>query len=165
MKPSEIAARLTGISTPIGGLSWTPATIDREVARRVITFLEDRRVLYADMNWEVPGDCARSAQEIRAFLTEVIGQGGIGPNLEQPLRLMRGYCRTFLNTVGFTEDDLPPDAASRRLISRPGYGWHDWHFAQAVGELRAGVGLQTAIIAARYDLPIEDDLAAVLPMA
>jgi len=44
MKFSEIANRLTGISTPFGGASWQPAEMEIAAARRVITFLEDRRV-------------------------------------------------------------------------------------------------------------------------
>jgi len=42
MKFSEIANRLTGISTPFGGASWQPAEMEIAAARRVIAFLEDR---------------------------------------------------------------------------------------------------------------------------
>ena len=47
MKFSEIANRLTGISTPLVGVSWQPTDLEVSAARRVIAFLEDRRVLYA----------------------------------------------------------------------------------------------------------------------
>jgi len=47
MKFSEIANRLTGISTPLGGVSWQSSDLEVSAARRVIAFLEDRRVLYA----------------------------------------------------------------------------------------------------------------------
>jgi hypothetical protein len=40
---------------------------------------------------------------------------------------------------------------------------HDYWFGEALGELRAGVGLQLAIIAASYGLDIEDELARTLP--
>jgi hypothetical protein len=46
MKFSEIANRLTGISTPLGGVSWQSSDLEVSAARRVIAFLEERRVLY-----------------------------------------------------------------------------------------------------------------------
>jgi hypothetical protein len=39
----------------------------------------------------------------------------------------------------------------------------DYYFGQALGELRAGVCLQIAIIAVTYGLEVEDELANVLP--
>lgn len=65
MKFSEIAHRLTGISTPFGGASWQPAETEVATARRMIAFLEDRRVLYEPGQMEVaggpgPGDRSKS---------------------------------------------------------------------------------------------------------
>lgn len=57
MRFSEIANRLAGISTPIGGVSWQPAELELSAARRVVTFLEDRRVLYSPSELEVPSHC------------------------------------------------------------------------------------------------------------
>jgi len=57
MKFTEIANRLTGISTPFGGASWQPAELEIAGARRVIAFLEDRRVLYDPCQMEVPDLC------------------------------------------------------------------------------------------------------------
>jgi hypothetical protein len=54
MKWKEIANRLNGFSIASVGVQWTPKPTDSEVARRVIRFLEDRRVLYNDYAWEVP---------------------------------------------------------------------------------------------------------------
>jgi hypothetical protein len=45
MKLVEITSRLTGISCPVFGVSWTPPEPERAIARRVIAFLENRRVL------------------------------------------------------------------------------------------------------------------------
>jgi hypothetical protein len=69
MKFSEIANRLTGISTPLGGVSWQSSDLEVSAARRVIAFLEDRRVLYAPEEMEVAFHCVQSVLEIRHFLS------------------------------------------------------------------------------------------------
>lgn len=63
MKFSEIANRLTGISTPLGGVSWQATELEVSAARRVVSFLEDRRVLYAPDEIEVPALALRSLRD------------------------------------------------------------------------------------------------------
>jgi hypothetical protein len=67
MKFSEIANRLTGISTPLVGVSWQPTDLEVSAARRVIAFLEDRRVLYAPEEMEVASHCVPWGLRRRAF--------------------------------------------------------------------------------------------------
>jgi hypothetical protein len=74
MKFSEIANRLTGISTPLVGVSWQPSDLEVSAARRVIAFLEDRRVLYAPEEMEVASHCVHSILEIRHFLSGELGK-------------------------------------------------------------------------------------------
>jgi hypothetical protein len=153
----EIASRLTGFSIPVFGVSWTPPEADRAVARRVITFLEDRRVLYVPSEMEVPDYCVRSVLEIRAYLTSELQRIPSEKDLAQSLRAMRTACRKFLDTV--QADDL---GIVVRHANYPGH-WASWKFNGAVGELRGVFGLHIASIAARYGLDVEDDLAAILP--
>lgn len=103
VKFSETVARLNGVNTPTSGLSWTPPTVDVTVARRAIAFVETRRVLFSTYTNEVTGECVQSVLQIRDFLTEVIGNGGIAGELVGPIRLMRRYCVRFLDRVGVTE--------------------------------------------------------------
>ncbi len=116
MRVSEILSRLTEISTPVGGVSWEPATPDVEVARSVITFLEDRRVLYNPPLIEYGPYCVRSVLEIRQFLTDVLSRQGIGDALAEHLRVIRAACRGFLDRYSAQGDtysldrDLPEDA-------------------------------------------------------
>lgn len=164
MRPSEIAARMTGFSTPFFGLSWNPPTADREVARRVLAFLEDRRVLYSPYEVELADQCVMSVIDIRRFLTDVIGHGGVADELAIALRAMRGACRQFLSELQIAVDD--GNALVDTLGHFPrGYqnGLQDFMLNQALGRLRGVFGMYVAQVAVAYDIDIEDGLASILP--
>ena len=69
---TKIAKSLTGFSTPFFGVSWNPPETDREKARKLIIFLEDRRVLFYPYDMEIPFQVNESILEIRRYLTEVL---------------------------------------------------------------------------------------------
>jgi hypothetical protein len=154
MQFSEIASRLTGFSIPIFGISWTPPTPDVVEARKVHIFLEDRRVLYNPLEVEVPEHCIDSVLQIRQFLTDVLGEGGIGDELAANLQAMRAACRRFLGSSGSFD-------ASRNVVDMHGIFItpHDIGFNQALGELRSVFGLHIAQIAVKYGIDLEEELA------
>jgi len=155
VKFTEIANRLTGISTPFGGLSWQPSSSETNAASRVIAFLEDRRVLYSPDALEVPSHCVHSVIEIRHFLTSELGSLDTSSELAANFRAMRTACRKFLEDVNGGHD----------VISHANqYGhWASWKFYSALGEMRGVFGVHLAKIAAAFKLNIEDELAKVLP--
>jgi len=156
MKFSEIANRLTGISTPLGGVSWQSSDLEVSAARRVIAFLEDRRVLYAPDELEVPPHCVHSVLEIRHFLSGELGKLDAKSEFASSLRAMRAACRKFLERVG-------TDGREVILYANHHGHWASWTFYSALGEMRGTFGVHLARIAAELKLDIEDRLAAILP--
>ena len=97
MKFDEIALRVTGLSCPIFGVSWNPPEPERAIARRVIAFLENRRVLFSPFEWEMPDHCAQSVIEMRHFITHELQAIESSEEIAQSLRAMRAACRKFLD--------------------------------------------------------------------
>ena len=156
MKFSEIASRLTGISTPLGGVSWQTSELVVSSARRVVAFLEDRRVLYSPEEMEDISHCIHSVLEIRHFLTAELGKLDGGSEFGASLRAMRAACRKFLDRVGV-------DGHTGTLYARHRGHWADWTFYSALGELRGTFGVHLASVAAQFKLDVEDKLASILP--
>lgn len=156
MKFREVASRITGLSVPIFGVQWNPPEAECVAARRVLAFLEDRRVLYVPSEMEVPHHCVESVLRIREFITVELGKLGSDSELAQSLMAMRAACRKFLATV---------EADDRRIIEFAHSQGHfaSWVFNGAVGELRGVFGVHVTRIAAAHGLDVEDQLAAILP--
>ena len=154
MKFKEILGRITGFSVPIFGVSWNPPEVESVVARRVLTFLEDRRVLYNPYHLEVADQCAHSVLEIRRVLTAEIGNLASDSKLTDHLRGIRAACRKFLNETGRGQD---------RVLHPRWPGPFEAEFFTNLGELRARIGLHVAAVAVMYGLDVEGDLADTLP--
>lgn len=157
MKFKEIANRLTGISCPVFGVQWNPPELDVTRARRVLTFLEDRRVLYNPDSVEVPEHCVRSVIEIRHMLSSEVASLDSDNELSHSLRAMRSACRKFLDTAHEDNGRIITD-------SRHHGHWASWIFFPALGEMRGVFGIYIAIMALQYGLHIEGKLASILPL-
>lgn len=163
MRFKEVAARLTGVSTPFGGVSWTPPTLDRDVAVRTLAFLEDRRALYADFGGEDPGEVAASVLEIRRHLTEAIGSPGLAKELTDLLRRIRAACREYLDATRVREGFIPDDGTPSRCGPVHYTGLTRSSFEEALGRLRGTVGIYVGTLSARYQVDLEPGLASILP--
>lgn len=154
MEYKEIISRLTGFTTPIFGASWNPPVADITVARRVMSFLEDRRVFYNPYHMEVEYQCIDSVLKTRKFLTETIGGLSDKSELASHLRAIRAACREFVDAVG------GPGHPRR---GRRFHGPFEVEFFQALGQLRAMAGIHIGAIAVMYGLSVEGSLAEILP--
>lgn len=149
----QVASRVTGFSCPIFGASWKPVKADIDIAQKVITFLEDRRILYNEYEVERPEHCVRSVEKMREFLTSVLVTVQNRQGLPAQLRVMRAACRKFM-------DNVQPTRGRKLDPFTPADGWA---IASQLGDLRTTIGVHAAIICAMYGLGVEGDLATVLP--
>lgn len=157
MRFSDVISRITGIDTPVFGISWQPDESEVSIAGRVIAALEDRRVLYSPSEVEVPEHCVQSILHIRCLLTKEISSTKPDSPLNKHLRAMRAACRKFLDKIGNCHEGIV-------MKARHG-GWASWVFISALGELRGVFGYHIAALASAYGLDVEDELAAILPAA
>jgi hypothetical protein len=141
--------RITGVS--IWGAQWEFTPGDKEAAVRVLTFLEDRRVLFGLRHVEDEFDCLQSVFAIRQMLTEVLGTATTSQDLTGSLQIMRAACRVFIEKAG-------RDAVN--FSHRSPYGLDP--FSGALGELRATFGLQVGMLSAQFKIAIEDELAGIV---
>lgn len=150
----DVAQRVTGISTPVFGVSWNPPENKREIVRRLIAFLEDRRALYADFYMEYGPWVDKSVLEMREEITNTLKTRPEDEHLTEPLRAMRAACRKFLDEMGPRE--------SRRQTFYPRREATMWW---ALGELRGVFGVHLARLCAAYGVDVEPELASIFPAA
>lgn len=155
MKFKELANRLTGISCPVFGISWNPIETECTIARRIIIFLEARRVLYSAYEYESVCPCITSVTEIRNYLTSELSNIDENSKLNGYVRAMRTACNKFLSKC-------PDKDEFRCRVCKPD-NIYNWIFTSAVGELRGVFGVMIGQIAKAYGLDVEDELAQIIP--
>ncbi len=96
--------KLTGASSPFGGLSWKFDKSDKDIARDLITFLEDRRVIYnrqghaaAIIKSPEYSYAVKSILQIRDRLREDLEKVKANSILGDSMKKMQKACRTFLS--------------------------------------------------------------------
>jgi hypothetical protein len=141
LKYQEIATRVSGLQP--WGVQWVPPEPDRKIVRDVLTFFEDRRVLYNDYAFEMEHEVTESVLRIREVLTDAIQRLGEDSKAAPAMRAMRAAAREYLNR--------PRDRGGMYALSAD------------LGRLRALFGLQIAFLAFVYQIDLEEDLAKIIP--
>ncbi len=155
-KIGNLIARLRGISTPLGGMQWEAPPPQRALVERLFHILEDKRVLFVAHELEIPHHCVQSILDIRQRLSALIDENPGEPLLSH-LIAMRAACRKFLSAAGKLGDDVQFGVDRSHFAS--------WRFLPAVGELRASVGIQVAILASEFSVAVPTNLEPILPEA
>ena len=146
--------RLTGASLGSVGAQWEQKDDDREIARRVLNLLADRRLLWKDFTVEVEEHCVASAIQIRRELGRHLDNPEISVPLAARVRLLQTLFRSFIDELGPYGGDQPH---------------HRWSsvgtdpLSMALGRLRALVGVQIGALASEFELEVGEDLALIIP--
>lgn len=151
----NIMNKLTGISCPVFGISWNPDESERDIARRIITFLEAKRVLYSPYELETIYPVVDSVIDIRNMLTNEIPKMKKNSKLEECARAMRNACNKFLSRCK-DDDEFRRHANMRGHIC-------NWIFLSSIGELRGVFGVMIGQIAKAYGVDVEEQLAEIIP--
>jgi hypothetical protein len=131
-----------------GGLGWEVNDTELKEVRRLVAFLEDRRVLFNPIDLEIRREVDISVDEIRSRCTELIGVLNEKSPAVLAARAIREACRKFLNQPRLHVGISTRDEAG---------------FFVALGEIRATIGLHVAALAEFYKFEVEKDLASILP--
>jgi hypothetical protein len=139
-----------GVGTPLvsGSISWEYVASNQDLARRVIVFLEPRRVLTESPQRTDYEQCRLSAQDIKNFLTLEIMNVKAGGPLEAWFKSMRSACLAFDNAAGIN---------SANFIRDPDL------FQACLRAFRDVMGKQIGSLAATFNIPLEPELQAIVP--
>lgn len=140
-------------------------------------FLEDRRVLYREVDRENPEQSIQSAIKIRDYLTAQMEKLAPESDLLVYLRDLREACRTFcddaseylrLGGSGFL--GLPRrvvyverDTNEMVVLEEYDYGDDPPDFFRALDRFRAEAGQQLSWISTRYKIDVAEELRTILP--
>lgn len=168
LKAKDVARRLRGLSALGFGASWDYPPSERETIRKLVLFLEDRRALFNPLPAEVEDHVIASVASIRERCTEALGEVGETAKAAVCIRIMRAACRRFLDEPypSFADvEERRPDRGFREeeMSGRLRRGTRPAGFFTALGELRASIGQQIAILSASYGLDVEGNLVSIIP--
>jgi hypothetical protein len=142
LKFRTLASRITGISVPVFGVQWNPPKAECDVVRNLLVFLEDRRALFNEFPLETQNEVEGSVQKIREKLTEAIAALPENSEAVASFRAMRLACREYL-------DSLKKQMYNQWLID--------------LGRLRGVFGYQCVLLAVKFGVDIEPQLASIVP--
>ncbi|MHC4487985.1 MAG: DUF6650 family protein [Planctomycetota bacterium] len=149
LKGRDLANRLMGISTPVGGITWKAPIDERGKAERLLVYLAGQRALHYPYDREIGSFVVQSILDTRERVSRDIEALSMDSILRQILRGMQAGCRKFL------DENQSPSA---------GYGWpYEAQLYCTLGELRALLGIHIARIACAYDLEVDACLGDILP--
>lgn len=150
--------KLTEFSFGVIGIGWETAPGEKEIGEEIITFMEPRRALYAELESnEFPSWVSISIIEIRNKITDILIKMPKSATSDKPLRKMRDVCNTFLSKT----QKLAKKEQTGEII----LGVELQNFYKELADFREEFGYYVAILVSIYEVDVEDKLASIFPFS
>lgn len=150
MKFKRILQSVTGISTPIFGIQWTPPQWASDLAEETLVYLSDKRVLFNRFDMEDAGHCIQSVDNIRSHLVSQRQRLQGNKELDKSLATMLRACRRFIDYVGH-----PKYSGFEKPIQ-------DSILENELQKFRSSIGKQVATLSISFGVDVEDELASII---
>ncbi|MEG0959678.1 MAG: DUF6650 family protein [Erysipelotrichaceae bacterium] len=138
--------KITGFSTPVGGVSWKYTQTEKKGIEELFFFLEARRILINPIEMEIKYWCEQSALEIKHKLTELLSKYDFSEQTIMCFRSMVGACNDFLDRLN--------NVKNTGIIYKNQNGdWDDITFSSAMKQFRAVFRDNTDKLSSVYKIP------------
>ena len=91
--------RITGVSTPIGGISWEFTETKKKGIKDLFLFLESKRILVNPKEMEVKEWSEQSVIEIKSKLVSIATEYEYSQNTMECFKMMIDTCNIFLDNM------------------------------------------------------------------
>jgi len=150
LKFQRILKNVTGFSTPIFGIQWTPPQWASDLAEETLVYLSDKRVLFNRFDMENAEHCIQSVDNIRNHLSSQRQKLQGNKELDNSLAAMQRSCRRFIDYVG-----------------HPKYSGFEKPIQESILEnelqkLRSSFGKQVATLSISFGVDVKDELASTI---
>lgn len=153
-----LRSRLTGVSLPGIGFSWTPDPDECKIAEEAVTYIENQGIFYAPFEWEHPKNTYVSAHNARVDITALMQKLMRRMEAFGRLEIIRNALRDFqrqLRALHLDETSSKTDMTNQQVAD----------YDSALVRLRKVTGTQVACIAATYRLDVSSELDVWLQLA
>lgn len=142
---------LNGLSTYLGGISWSKTTSSKEMFTHLLFFLESKRILVNPVELEFKDWCIESVLDIKQQLVNITQEVKLKDFDADRIRNLIDACNQYLDVV--TPMDLP-----RIIYKRDGEHWADLSFDRAMKTFRNSFKQEIKKIEKKYRLKFHKNI-------
>lgn len=140
-----MGVRITGIDTPLGGISCEYTEAEKNSIQEIFFFLESKRLLVNPIEMEVKSWCEQSALEIKNGIVSILANNKFSDDTKNSLRAMIAACNDFLDDVSKVEQ-------TGIIYKNHNGDWENATFSSSMKKFRTVFRDNISTLSLRYDL-------------